>query len=312
MKLLFLLIFSTLCVASPIVAQNKTITLVIDPGHGGLDPGYLPNNTSLMSEKQLNLKISKYLGEYVEKYLQNVKVVYTRTADRHVSLDDRVTIANNANAEYFISIHCNANGRKGVRGTETHVHSKSLKEPFRLAKSIEQQFSKRAGRKSRGVKDKRDLHHSLQVLKYTNMTSVLVECGFMTNDAEASFLNTTYGQEIIASAIFRAFRGTIESKYPDINFRKSTSTASSNDATASSSSTKKFSIQIASSKSPIDPKKDPQMRKLKLDVVRKELNTSSSYKYIYLAGSFDTKDAAKQALDGVKASGFGDAIIVSK
>ncbi len=308
-KLLFILIFSTLCATSSVFAQNKTVTLVIDPGHGGDDPGHLPNNTSLMSEKELNLKIAKYLGGYVEKYLQNVKVVYTRTSDSHVSLDDRVSKANNISADYFISVHCNGNERSSVRGTETHVHSKSLKESHSLAKSIEQQFSKRAGRKSRGVKDKNDLHHSLQVLKYTNMTSVLVECGFMTNDAEAAYLNTTYGQEIIASAIFRAFRSTIESQYPAITFRKSAGTTTT---ASTASSTKKYAIQIASSKSPIDPKKDPQMRKLDLSVVRKELNTSSAYKYIYLAGSFDSKEDAKQALDGVKSSGFRDAIIVSK
>lgn len=185
----------------------------------------------------------------------------------------------------------------------------SLKKSVTLAKAIEQQFSKRAGRKSRGVKDKEDLQHSLQVLKHTNMTSVLVECGFLTNDSEAAFLNTTYGQEIIASAIFRAFRATIEKQYPGINFRKTTNSGTN---TATTSTTKKFSIQIASSKAPIDPKKDPQMRKLDLKVTRKELNNNSSYKYIYLAGTFESKADAKNALGKVRSSGFRDAIIVSK
>jgi len=288
------------------------VTLVIDPGHGGNDPGHLPNNTNLLAEKHLNLKIAKYVGGYIEKYLQNVKVVYTRTTDVYPSLDDRVDKANNLNADYFISIHCNGNERTSVRGTETHVHSMGLKNSVAWAKEIEQQFSKRAGRKSRGVKDKRDLQHSLQVLKYTNMTSVLVECGFLTNDAEAAYLNSTYGQEIIASAIFRAFRSTIESQHPGTTFRKSTNATTSNNTVSTDSSAKNFSIQIASSKSPIDPKKDPQMRKLNLAVIRKELSTSSAYKYIYLAGSFESKDAAKEALVGIKSSGFRDAIIVSK
>ncbi|MDB3906107.1 N-acetylmuramoyl-L-alanine amidase [Crocinitomicaceae bacterium] len=312
MKLLCLLIFSVLCATSPILAQNKTVTLVIDPGHGGDDPGHLPNNTNLLPEKDLNLKIAKYFGNYIEKYLQNVKVVYTRTTDVYPSLDDRVNKANNLNADYFISIHCNGNERTSVRGTETHVHSMGLKESVQWAKEIEQQFSKRAGRKSRGVKDKRDLQHSLQVLKFTNMTSVLVECGFITNDAEAAYLNSTYGQEIIASAIFRAFRSTIESQQPGTKFRKTTNSTTTNTTETTTTSEAKFSIQIASSKSPIDPKKDPQMRKLDLAVTRKELNTSSAYKYIYLAGSFDSKDSAKQALEGVKSAGFRDAIIVKK
>ncbi|MCR9171511.1 MAG: N-acetylmuramoyl-L-alanine amidase [bacterium] len=309
MKFLCLLLFSVLCATSSVVAQNKTVTLVIDPGHGGDDPGHLPNNTNLLPEKDLNLKIATYLGGYIEKYLQNVKVVYTRTTDVYPSLDDRVDKANNLNADFFISVHCNGNERTSVRGTETHVHSMDLKNSVSLAKAIEYQFSKRAGRKSRGVKDQRDLQHSLQVLKFTNMTSVLVECGFLTNDAEAAYLNTTYGQEIIASAIFRAFRSTIESQYPGTQFRKS---ADSTTTTTTATTSTQYTIQIASSKSPIDPKKDPQMRKLELEVSRKELNTSSAYKYIYLAGSFDSKEGAKQALEGVKSSGFRDAIIVSK
>jgi len=308
-KIVFLLLFSLFGLIAPVLSQSKTITLVIDPGHGGNDPGHLPNNTNLLDEKDLNLKIAKYLGGYIEKYLQNVEVVYTRTTDVYPSLDDRVDKANNLNANYFISIHCNGNERSSVRGTETHVHSMSLKNSVALARAIENQFSKRAGRKSRGVKDQQDLQHSLQVLKFTQMTSVLVECGFVTNDAEAAFLNTTYGQEIIASAIFRAFRSTLEAQHPGIAFRK---TESSSNATVTSNDKKSYSIQIASSKSPIDPKKDPQMRKLDLAVVRKELNTTSAYKYIYLAGEFDSKEAAKQALKNVQSSGFRDAIIISK
>jgi len=304
----FIVVLS-LCLFSLGLSAQNSITLVIDPGHGGNDPGHLPNNTALLPEKDLNLKISRYLGSYIDKYLQNVNVVYTRTDDTYLSLDQRVDKANSSNATYFISIHCNGNERTSVRGTETHVHSMDLQKSVSLAKNIEQQFSKRAGRKSRGVKDKQDLQHSLQVLKFTHMTSVLVECGFLTNDSEAAFLNTQYGQEIIASAIFRAFRGTIESQHPSIAFRKST-TSTANNSVASSQ--KSFSIQIASSKSPIDPKSDPQMRKLDLTVTRKDLNTSSSYKYIYLAGSFDTKDAARTALEAVKSKGFKDAIIVTK
>lgn len=281
---------------------------MIDPGHGGNDPGHLPHNTNLLDEKDLNLKIAKYFGSYVEKYLQNVTVVYTRTSDVFPSLDTRVNKANTINADYFISIHCNGNERSSVRGTETHVHSMDLKKSVQLAKAIEHQFSKRAGRKSRGVKDERDLQHSLQVLKFTKMTSVLVECGFVTNDAEAAFLNSTYGQEIIASAIFRAFRETIEIQHPNIAFRKTTSTETVNNSNAGE---KNYAIQIASSKIPINPASDPQMRKLALTVTRKELNTRSSYKYIYLAGSFQTKDAAKQALEQVKAVGFRDAIIIA-
>lgn len=314
MRIFAFLIFAVVVVSNGVFAQGKQITIVIDPGHGGDDPGHLPNNPNLLPEKDLNLKIARYFGGYIEKYLQNVKVVYTRTDDTYPSLDSRVDKANSINADYFISIHCNGNERHSVHGTETHVHSMDLKKSVSLAREIEGQFSKRAGRKSRGVKDQNDLQHSLQVLKFTNMTSVLVECGFVTNDAEASFLNTSYGQEIIASAIFRGFRTTIESEHPTISFRKPEGATTTDNTTASTTNTssKGFTIQIASSKTPIDPAKDPQMKRLDYAVTRKELNTTSAYKYIYLAGDFSTKDEAKKALESVKTKGFRDAIVVGK
>lgn len=309
-KIFFLLVF-TLLVASSLQAQKKSITLVIDPGHGGSDPGHVSANSNYLPEKTLNLKIAKYIGSYIEKYLQNIKVVYTRTGDTYPSLDSRVNTANSANADYFISIHCNGNERTSVRGTESHVHSMKLKESVGLARAIEKQFSQRAGRKSRGVKDKNDLQHSLQVLKYTNMTSVLVECGFMTNPKEAAFLNTSRGQELLASAIYRAFRGVVEKKYPSIKFRKTSSTASS--ASASDSNTSiSYAIQIASSKKPLDPQKDAWLNKSKMNVERRELNTKSAYKYIYIVGHYTSRKQADKALSAIKKKGFRDAIVIKR
>lgn len=287
------------------LAQGRQITLVIDPGHGGNDPGHLSEDRNHLPEKDLNLKIAKYLGSYIELYMQNVKVIYTRTTDTYPSLDERVAVANNNRADYFLSIHCNGNERKNVRGTESHVHAMSLGRSVQLARNIEAQFSKRAGRKSRGVKDEHDLQHSLQVLKYTNMPSVLVECGFVTNKREADFLNSTYGQEIIASAIFRAFRGTLETNYPDIAFRRTTPSTNS-----SASSGNGFGIQIASSKAPIATD-DSYFKKAKLTIERKELNTKSPYKYIYIAGRFASKEEANEALSQIRKRGFKDAFVVT-
>jgi N-acetylmuramoyl-L-alanine amidase len=302
----FVLLMSTV---SPV--QAKEIIVVIDPGHGGSDPGHESSNTDLLAEKDLNLKISMFLGGYMEQYLENVKVVYTRTDDTFPSLTARVDQANELNADYFISIHCNGNERKSVRGTETHVHSMSLTKSVELGKAIEKQFRTRAGRKTRGVKDKNDLQHSLQVLKYTNMTSVLVECGFMTNEKEAKYLNTTDGQEIIASAIFRAFRETIEKENPTMSFRKTTP-ADTAEGTTEDATNEKYGIQIASSKRPVDATKDPSMRKSGMTVDRKKLDTKSAYKYIYLVGTYSSRDDADVALEGLKQKGFKDAIVVKR
>lgn len=288
-------------------AQGK-ITLVIDPGHGGTDPGHLPEDTTVfMTEKELNLKVAKYLGGYIESYLQNVEVVYTRTEDTYPSLNERVEKANKLNADYFISIHCNGNERHGVHGTETHVHSMDIKGSADLARSIEDQFKQRAGRHSRGVKDQHDLQHSLQVLKYTNMTSVLVECGFITNENEAKFLNTQNGQEIIASAIFRAFRSHIINTHPDISFIP-TEKESSDPVAEKNDETKPFAIQFMSSKTPLDHE-ETNVITLGHNVKRIELDTKSSYKYIYTLGSFSSPEEAKEVLAQVKKKGYSDAFI---
>ncbi|OFZ60331.1 MAG: hypothetical protein A3D92_11760 [Bacteroidetes bacterium RIFCSPHIGHO2_02_FULL_44_7] len=290
-----------------ILAQKSEVTVVIDPGHGGQDPGHLAINNLGLPEKDLNLKIALYLGGYIEKHLKNVRVIYTRTTDVYPSLKERVDKANSIRADYFISVHCNGNERQSVHGTESHVHTMSLAKSVAFAQEIERQFSTRAGRKSRGVKDERDLQHTLQVLKYTNMTSVLVECGFLTHSGDRDFLNTTYGQEVIASAIFRAFRGTIVKEYPSISFVREQPATSTSGQVASV--TNGYAIQIASSKEAMDPN-DSWFKRLKMPVERKELNTSSAYKYIYLVGDYSSKQEAKAALAQVHESGFKDAIIV--
>lgn len=313
MRLAFLLLsFTVLLTAgsfAPHVKKDKII-IVIDPGHGGSDPGHLSSNKDHLPEKDLNLIISKKLGNYIEKYLKNVKVVYTRTDDSYPTLDDRVGQANSQNVDYFLSIHCNANDKKTVHGTESHVHSMDAKKSVSLAKEFEKEFSTRAGRKSRGVKDGNDREHSLQVLKYTNMTSVLVECGFLTNTKEANYLNTDHGQDIIASAIFRGFRTQATKDYPSISIIKGTSENTEKENTDTEVKDKgTFEIQLMSSKEAVDTE-NPEFKKTGLKVQRVKLNTSSAYKYKYTTGPYKDKDSANKDLEKVKKSGFKDAFII--
>jgi N-acetylmuramoyl-L-alanine amidase len=295
----FVLIFCiSILVFGTGLRTSDTITVMIDAGHGGNDPGHLSHSKSLKTEKEINLLIANYLGGYIEQYMKNVKVIYTRQSDKFVSLDERVEMANNNSVDYFISVHCNGNPKKAVHGTESHIHDFSAKKSYSLAKEIEKQFSTRAGRTSRGVKNNDDRAHSIQVLKFTKMTSVLVECGFLTNVSEANYLNSVHGQEILASAIFRAFRSSAQTYYPHINF---TATPEKGN----------YTIQLMSSKTIVDTEHE-SFKRLKLEVRRKELNTKNAYKYVYLAGDFSSKQAAKEALIQVQKKGYPDAIIVQK
>jgi N-acetylmuramoyl-L-alanine amidase len=314
MKML-LLLFCLSVLSTQSFSQKDKIIVVIDPGHGGSDPGHLSSNKNHLPEKALNLLIAKKFGSYIEQNMKNVTIIYTRTDDSFPSLDDRVEKANNAKADYFISIHCNANARTAVHGTESHVHTMSSTKSVSLAKEFENEFSTRAGRHSRGVKDTDDREHSLQVLKFTNMTSVLVECGFLTNEKEASYLNTTNGQDIIASAIYRGFRTTIQKDFPAISFLKSGGSSNSianssgNSTPNTTKSTGKFTIQIMSSKEPMDTGGE-SFKKIGLSVTRKKLNTTSAYKYLYTVGTYDSQEAAKKDLEKVQKNGFKDAYIV--
>lgn len=98
---------------SPIVK-----TVVIDAGHGGHDPGCLGSKTK---EKNITLAIALKLGSLIEKNFPQTKVIYTRKTDVFVEIYKRAQIANNSNADLFISIHCNANPSKNPYGAETYV-----------------------------------------------------------------------------------------------------------------------------------------------------------------------------------------------
>ena len=215
-------------------------TVVIDAGHGGHDSGAVHNG---IREKDINLDVAMKLGYYLERFLK-VKVVYTRTDDSFVDLQERGHIANEAGAKLFISIHANAAPySRSVKGTETYIlglHrsekarevmerensvvslednpdqydsfyqnsiirtlalSANLKLSERLAGHIEHQFSNRARRTSRGVKQA-----GLIVLWAASMPAVLVELGYLTNRFEAAYLNSEQGQDYLASAIYRAVR----------------------------------------------------------------------------------------------------------
>jgi len=120
-KIIFLLIIFT-SLFSNIYSQDENKysinTVVIDPGHGGRDAGALGR---IAKEKDIALAIALKLGTYIEENFSDVKVIYTRTEDVFIPLNERAEIANKNKADLFISIHLNGNKNIRAFGTETYV-----------------------------------------------------------------------------------------------------------------------------------------------------------------------------------------------
>ena len=115
-------------------------TVVIDPGHGGKDPG-APGKTSATSEKHIVLKISKLFGEKITKAYPDVKVIYTRDSDKFIGLHDRAMVARRNNADLFISIHCNSVSSKSAYGSSVHILGQRSDKPKNQTDYFERNMS---------------------------------------------------------------------------------------------------------------------------------------------------------------------------
>ena len=162
--------------------------VVIDPGHGGKDPGCSWNG---LAEKNLCLDVAKRLQK--ELATQGMKAVLTRSTDTFVELGDRAAISNRNDNAVFVSIHFNACRDRSISGFEVHHRSKS---GLTLAHSIEDAMAKTIKGKKRDG-DWEDY----KVLRQTKATAVLVECGFISNKAEASRCDDPDHRQAIAKGI---------------------------------------------------------------------------------------------------------------
>lgn len=104
--------------AKSVRVVNSLKTLVIDAGHGGVDPGC--NGANEITEKQVTLGVALKLGKILADSMPELKVIYTRTSDKTLKLSERPELANKNSADLFISIHCNANNNVSAAGSETY------------------------------------------------------------------------------------------------------------------------------------------------------------------------------------------------
>ncbi|MFB2938115.1 N-acetylmuramoyl-L-alanine amidase [Aerosakkonemataceae cyanobacterium BLCC-F154] len=170
---------------------NARALVVIDPGHGGKDPGAI--GIGGLREVDVVLPIGLQVARLLEQ--QGVQVVLTRNADYFVELPGRTAMANRANADIFVSIHANAvANRPDVSGLETYYLSSGLT----LARFIHNSILQSINVPDRGVRRAR-----FYVLRHSAMPAVLVETGFVTGLEDSAKLATPAYQSQMAEAIAR-------------------------------------------------------------------------------------------------------------
>ena len=242
-----LLFFLLLFMAAPTMAQKsskKPFTVVIDAGHGGVDPGALGKKSQ---EKNINFKVSNRLGQLIKEAYPEVKIIYTRTTDVKIPLARRADIANKANANLFISIHSNASKNKSANGCQTFtlgagsdaeakaaamyeneviLSEENFEETykgfdprssesyiiFELMRSHDMEQSvklaemvQRGMVKNSALNDRGVSSAGFLVLHRTVMPSILVELGFISNSKDEGVIASKEGQEKLAKGIFNGF-----------------------------------------------------------------------------------------------------------
>ncbi len=237
-------ILSIFCTLFALTISAKQFTVVLDPGHGGKDPGAVGKKGQ---EKNINLNVALAVGKMITEAHPDVKVVYTRKTDKYVTLQERPNIANQADGDLFISIHTNASESTKAYGAETFTLGLSKSQAnFEVAKRENSVLLLEDGNKetyqgfdptspdsyimfefmqSKYIDQSVEIAYYIQkefvevkrldrgvrqaifwVLHQVKMPSILVELGFITNPSEESFLISEEGQKKMATCIYSAFK----------------------------------------------------------------------------------------------------------
>jgi len=178
------------------VLRNRII--VLDPGHGGSDPGAVAGN---IKEKDLNLQVAKILNVMLQK--AGAAVYMTRTEDKYVGLYTRADIANNLNADLFVSIHHNASPNSGAKGVMTLYYPTAKKTKMngqKFAEIVQKNLVNDLNAKDWGIIPR----PNLVVTRETKMPAVLAELGFMTNKSELERMVTYEFQYQAAKSLFNS------------------------------------------------------------------------------------------------------------
>ena len=222
----------------------KINRIAIDPGHGGYDTGTKGPHGLL--EKDLCLDVALRLGQLIEENIADTEVVYTRKDDRHVPLEERTAIANNANADLFISIHANSSESRETRGVETYylslagspesrelatrenataesslhdlgelikkiTRNEKIAESKLLAADIQNTLSQGLQLVSRRETNRGVKQAPFVVLTGANMPAVLSEISFVSNANDEKLLQESGQRQRVAEGLYRGIAVYLES-----------------------------------------------------------------------------------------------------
>ena len=212
--------------------------VVIDPGHGGRDPGAI--GPTGLKEKDVVLDVAKRLKRLIEEKT-DLKVYLTRTKDFYVPLDERIRFARRMGADLFISIHINANRNRRLSGVETYyldpridvvrrryrslkglnfilsdlVVTSNLKTSKELAEEIQKGICKRTLLRSNGIK-----RAPFYVLLFNDIPSILVEAGYISNPREERLLKRSWFRQRLAEGIFEGLKSYLLKRVRVLEARK--------------------------------------------------------------------------------------------
>lgn len=188
------------------IKKEGPITIVIDPGHGGKDPGANSSVISSINEKELTLKVAEKLYEKLQA--TDYEVLMTRNSDEYIKLLDRAQLSNENNSELFLSIHFNSSDEnKSAKGIEVLYASEKnviikTAEQKHFAKCLLNSLIDITGSSSRGIKNRPDLI----VLNKTKNVSALAELGFLSNSSDMdSIMNDEY-LDLLAQGLFNGIQ----------------------------------------------------------------------------------------------------------
>ncbi|GAB1307486.1 N-acetylmuramoyl-L-alanine amidase [Urechidicola sp. KH5] len=334
-------VFIILCTFyQPVIfAQKKTYTVVLDPGHGGKDPGKVAFKK--YKEKDIALAIVLKLGELLEKE-SHINVIYTRKKDVFIDLWERANMANRVDADLFVSIHCNAHSSQ-ASGAETWVLGlNASKQNMEVAKRenevilLEDNYEEKYQGfdpnspesligltieneeyqdqslqlasivqnnmvKDLGRKNRMVKQAGFVVLFHSYMPSILIETGFLTNKSEGQYLSSKNGQFAYATSIAKG----VKEYLGQIDLNTVVDEIMLEPIEESVNTSIVFKVQIASGKKKI-AEKPYNFNGLK-EVHR--VRVSGAYKY-YL-GETHNFDEVKEYQQLAQSKGYKDAFIVA-